>query len=43
MTEASLRATPIPEVHPKPPSNSILRHAWYVVAENPVTALSAIT
>jgi peptide/nickel transport system permease protein len=40
MTEASLSATPIPEVHPKPPSNSILRHAWYVVAENPVTGLS---
>jgi peptide/nickel transport system permease protein len=50
MNEASLSATPMVEVQakpeaklevqPKPPANSIFRHAGYVVAENPVTGLS---
>src|SRR6201986_4206148 len=40
MTEASLTAPPIAEVQPKPPTNSIFRHAIYVVADNPVTGLS---
>src|ERR1700690_1711772 len=39
MTEASLTA-PVAEVQPKPPTNSIFRHAVYVVADNPVTGLS---
>jgi peptide/nickel transport system permease protein len=40
MTEGSLTATPIAETKPSPASNSILRHARYVAAENPVTGLS---
>ena len=40
MTEASLAAPPVAEVQPKPPTNSIFRHAIYVVADNPVTGLS---
>src|SRR5712672_365873 len=40
MSEASLTAAPAAEVQPKPPANSIFRHARYVVAENPVTGLS---
>jgi peptide/nickel transport system permease protein len=40
MTEASLTAAPLPEVQPKPPANSLFRHACYIVAENPVTGLS---
>jgi peptide/nickel transport system permease protein len=40
MTESSLTATPIAETKPTPASNSILRHARYVAAENPVTGLS---
>ena len=40
MSEASLTAAPTAEVQPKPPANSIFRHARYVVAENPVTGLS---
>jgi peptide/nickel transport system permease protein len=45
MTEASLTAVPIAETQPKPPipkppTNSIFRHAVYVVADNPVTGLS---
>jgi peptide/nickel transport system permease protein len=40
MTESSLTATPIAETRPSPASNSILRHARYVAAENPVTGLS---
>jgi peptide/nickel transport system permease protein len=40
MTESSLTATPIAETKPSPASNSILRHARYVAAENPVTGLS---
>jgi peptide/nickel transport system permease protein len=40
MTESSLTATPIAETKPGPASNSILRHARYVAAENPVTGLS---
>jgi peptide/nickel transport system permease protein len=40
MTEASLTATPLSEVQPKPPANSLFRHACYIVAENPVTGLS---
>ena len=40
MTEASLTAAPVTEVQPKPPTNSIFRHAAYVVADNPVTGLS---
>jgi peptide/nickel transport system permease protein len=39
MTEASL-TTPSATVQPAPPSNSILRHAVYVIADNPVTGLS---
>ena len=40
MTESSLTVTPIAETRPGPASNSILRHARYVAAENPVTGLS---
>jgi peptide/nickel transport system permease protein len=40
MTEASLTGAPVNEVQPKPASNSIFRHAIYVVADNPVTGLS---
>ena len=40
MTEASLSAVPVANLQPTPPSNSILRHAIYVVADNPVTGLS---
>ena len=40
MTEASLTTTPAASVQPVPPSNSILRHAVYVVGDNPVTGLS---
>ena len=40
MTEASLTATPASEVQPKPPANSLFRHALYVVADNPVTGFS---
>ena len=40
MTEASLTGTSITEAQPKQPANSILRHAGYIIAENPVTGLS---
>ena len=40
MTEASLMTAPAVPVQPKPPSNSIFRHAVYVVADNPVTGLA---
>jgi peptide/nickel transport system permease protein len=40
MTESSLTATPLAETKPDPAHNSILRHARYVAAENPVTGLS---
>jgi peptide/nickel transport system permease protein len=40
MTEASLTSIPVVEAQPKPPTNSIFRHAVYVVADNPVTGLS---
>jgi peptide/nickel transport system permease protein len=40
LTEKSLTATPLPDAQPKPPANSLFRHACYVVAENPVTGLS---
>jgi peptide/nickel transport system permease protein len=40
MTEASLMTGAAASVQPKPPSNSILRHAVYVIADNPVTGLS---
>ena len=40
MSEASLTAAPAASVQSAPPSNSILRHAVYVVADNPVTGLS---
>ena len=43
MTEASLTAVPVVEAQPKPPTNSIFRHAVYVVADNPVTGFSATT
>jgi len=39
MTEASLSA-PVTERQPRPPTNSIIRHAIYVVADNPVTGLA---
>src|SRR5271163_2817203 len=39
MTEASL-TTPAANLQPTPPTNSLLRHAIYVVADNPVTGLS---
>ena len=40
MTEASLTTAPAANLQPTPPSNSILRHAMYVVGDNPVTGLS---
>jgi peptide/nickel transport system permease protein len=40
MTESSLTAAPLAETKPDPAHNSILRHARYVAAENPVTGLS---
>jgi peptide/nickel transport system permease protein len=40
MSEASLATTPAAGLHAAPPSNSILRHAVHVVADNPVTGLS---
>jgi len=40
MTEASLTTTPAANLQPTPPTNSLLRHAIYVVADNPVTGLS---
>ncbi len=40
MTDSSLTTTPAIEIKPAPPTNSIFRHARYVVAENPVTGLS---
>src|SRR6202012_441957 len=40
MSEASLTTASAASVQPAPPSNSILRHAVYVVADNPVTGLS---
>ena len=40
MTEAGLVAAQPASVPTKPPTNSILRHAIYVVADNPVTVLS---
>jgi peptide/nickel transport system permease protein len=39
MTEASL-TTSAGNLQPAPPSNSILRHAVYVIGDNPVTGLS---
>jgi peptide/nickel transport system permease protein len=40
MTEASLTTAPVANLQPTPPSNSILRHAVYVIGDNPVTGLS---
>src|SRR6202000_1043417 len=40
MPEASLTPPPAATLQPAPPSNSILRHAVYVIADNPVTGLS---
>jgi peptide/nickel transport system permease protein len=40
MTEASLTTAPAANLQPTPPSNSILRHAVYVIGDNPVTGLS---
>ena len=40
MTEASLTTASAASVQPEPPSNSILRHAVYVISDNPVTGLS---
>ena len=40
MTEASMTVAPVVEAQPKPPTNSIFRHAVYVIADNPVTGLS---
>jgi peptide/nickel transport system permease protein len=40
VTEASLSTAPAASAQPKPPSNSILRHAVYVISDNPVTGLS---
>jgi peptide/nickel transport system permease protein len=40
MTEASLTTSPAANLQPAPPSNSMLRHAVYVIADNPVTGLS---
>ena len=40
MTEASLTSAPAANLPAKPPTNSLLRHAIYVVADNPVTGLS---
>ena len=43
MTETSLTAAQPAGIQAKPPTNSIFRHAIYVVADNPVTGLSATT
>ena len=40
MTEASLTTAPAASLQQAPPSNSILRHAVYVIGDNPVTGLS---
>ena len=40
MTEAALTTASAATTQPAPPSNSILRHAVYVIADNPVTGLS---
>src|SRR6202521_3609806 len=41
MTEASLTTAPAAaNLQPTPPTNSLLRHAIYVVADNPVTGLA---
>ncbi len=40
MTEASLTTAPAANLAAKPPTNSLFRHAIYVVADNPVTGLS---
>ena len=40
MTEASIIVPPAAEAPPKPSNNSMLRHVYYVAAENPVTGLS---
>src|ERR1700722_15563574 len=40
MTEASLPTAPATNLQPTPQTNSLLRHAIYVVADNPVTGLS---
>jgi len=40
MTEASLTSAPAANLPAKPPTNSLLRHAVYVVVDNPVTGLS---
>ena len=40
MSEAGLAAASPAAIPTKPPSNSIFRHAVYVVADNPVTGLS---
>src|SRR6202044_2940819 len=40
MPEASLTTAPAANLPAKPPTNSLLRHAIYVVADNPVTGLS---
>jgi peptide/nickel transport system permease protein len=37
---AIVRPAPAAEARPQPPSNSILRHARYVVAENPVSGIA---
>jgi len=40
MTDASLITSSAANLQPAPPSNSIFRHAVYVIADNPVTGLS---
>jgi peptide/nickel transport system permease protein len=40
MTEAGLATVPPASIAAKPPTNSIFRHAVYVVGDNPVTGLS---
>jgi peptide/nickel transport system permease protein len=40
MTEAGLAAAPPAALQAKPPANSMLRHAVYVVTDNPVTGLA---
>lgn len=40
MTETVVTISPPAAATPKPPTNSIFKHARYVVAENPVTGLS---
>src|SRR5664279_5565076 len=40
MTETTMTGAPALAAPPKPPTNSIFKHARYVVAENPVTGLS---